>query len=255
MKVLITNDDGIDRVGIRVLASVAADLGLDVVVAAPDRERSGASASLSAIEDGGRLRMRATDLTELPGVTAFAVDASPALIAFVACDGAFGSPPDLVFSGINHGPNTGHAILHSGTVGAAFTAAAHGATTLAVSVDAAEPRDWDCAAEVARVAAAWVVDKAQPGSVLNVNIPDLARADLKGLRRASLAPFGAVQARIGERDEESVAVTFDEIRAQEQDDSPPGSDAALIADGWATVTALRVPPIEAPDTDLDGLVL
>jgi 5'-nucleotidase len=111
MRTLVTNDDGIDSRGFGVLARLAVEAGL-VVVAAPHTERSGASASLTAPAEDGRLAVAGRRWAELPG----------------------GSAPDVVLSGINHGANTGHAILHSGTVGAA-----HGALALAVSVAAPAP--------------------------------------------------------------------------------------------------------------------
>src|SRR3989442_413374 len=126
MRALITNDDGVKSTGIRVLATVAVDAGLDVVVAAPGWDSSGASASLTAVEHGGRLKLQRRILDGLDGVTAFAVEAAPAFIVRAAMTGAFGDPPDIVLSGVNHGPNTGRAVLHSGTVGAALTASTFG---------------------------------------------------------------------------------------------------------------------------------
>ena len=104
MRALITNDDGISSEGLRVLAQAAVAAGLDVTVAAPDSERSGSGAAISALEPGGRLLVTEQALDGLDGVPAFAVRASPALIAFVATGGVFGPSPDVVLSGINHGP-------------------------------------------------------------------------------------------------------------------------------------------------------
>src|SRR5215469_4750340 len=123
MRALITNDDGIGSVGLRLLAEVAAGAGLEVTVAAPDTERSGSGTGLSALEPGGRLRLAEQALPGLDGIRAVAVQASPAFIVYAATGGAFGPVPDIVLSGINVGPNVGHAVLHSGTVGAALTAA------------------------------------------------------------------------------------------------------------------------------------
>src|ERR1700735_3834193 len=110
MRALITNDDGIDATGLRVLAQAAVAAGLDVTVAAPDSERSGSGTAVSGLEPGGRLLGGRRPLDGLDGVPAFAVGASPALIAFVATGGVFGPVPDLVLSGINHGPNAGLAV-------------------------------------------------------------------------------------------------------------------------------------------------
>ncbi len=254
MRALITNDDGVSSRGIAVLTRVALAAGLDVVVAAPNEERSGASAALSGLEDGGRLRSTRTVVEDLD-VDAFAVHASPALIAFVASRGAFGPRPDVVLSGINHGPNTGSAVLHSGTVGAALTAVTHGIPGLAVSLAGspdragadASGRSWDTAADVAARALGWFLGHLDPSRVINVNVPAVPPPELRGIRPARLATFGAVQAEIGDRDDEFVTVRFDEIHAETDDDS----DASLVARGWATVTAVRPPTAVDLDFDVD----
>ncbi|MBY6684002.1 5'/3'-nucleotidase SurE [Rhodococcus sp. BP-149] len=267
MRVLITNDDGIDSHGIAVLARVAVEAGHDVVVAAPHEERSGASASLSALQNRDQLVVSRASVADLD-VDAFAVQASPAMIAFVATRGAFGPRPDILLSGINHGPNTGSAVLHSGTVGAALTASTHGVPAMALSLagldtaSLAAPGDihdqidrevasgapsWDTAHLVARRALDWFVDHGAADWVLNVNIPPVAPSELRGIRPADLAAFGAVQAEIGDTDDEFVTVRFDAIHARDDDDS----DAGLVARGWATTTALRPP--SRVDVDLAGL--
>ncbi len=106
MRALITNDDGIDSAGLRVLAQVAVAAGLKVTVAAPDGERSGTSAAMSGLA-GGRLLVADRALDGLEDVPTVAVQASPAMIVFVGTDGAFGPPPDIVLAGINRGPNIG----------------------------------------------------------------------------------------------------------------------------------------------------
>jgi 5'-nucleotidase len=153
-----------------------------------------------------------------------------------------------VLSGVNHGPNTGHAVLHSGTVGAALTAATHGRRALAVSMAAAEPRHWETAGEVARRALGWLLAHGVEGTVLNVNVPDVPLDRLRGLRQARLAAFGAVQADVGETGEGHVTMTFSEIDAEHE----AGTDAALLVRGWATATALRA-PCESADVDLSML--
>lgn len=248
MRALITNDDGIGSPGLSTLASVAAEEGLDVVVAAPHEERSGASASLVATRSDGRLLLQRVDDRGLKGLTAFAVEASPAYITWAAVRGAFGDPPDVVLSGVNKGPNTGHAVLHSGTVGAALTASAHGLPAMAASVSAPDPTHWDTAAEVVRKALAWLLAHEPRRVVLNVNVPDVPLAELRGIASAPLASFGAVQADIAEVGEGFITLTFSEIDVSTE----PESDAALQTRGWATVTALAG-VCAAPDFRLDGL--
>src|SRR5919106_1774673 len=127
-RALVTNDDGIDSAGIGMLARAAADAGLEVTVAAPSWDSSGASASLTAVEEDGRflVESRTPDGAgedDHSDAEWYAVEAAPAFIVRAGVEGAFGEPPDVVLSGINLGQNTGAAVLHSGTVGAVLTAA------------------------------------------------------------------------------------------------------------------------------------
>lgn len=248
MRALITNDDGIDSRGIHTLTRVALSAGLEVTVAAPHAERSGSSAALSALGEGGRLLVERHELDGFDGVPALAVQASPAMIVFTAARGAFGEPPEIVLSGINHGPNTGRAILHSGTVGAALTAAAHDLPALAVSLATDRPTHWDTGAQVAAHALDWFLAKVHQPYVLNVNVPDIPPDRLRGLRAGGLAGFGAVQANIGERGQGFVAMTLEII-----DDAPePDTDVALLRQGYASATVLQA-PCESRAIDLSTL--
>ncbi|MCK0113420.1 5'/3'-nucleotidase SurE [Ornithinimicrobium sp. F0845] len=238
MRVLVTNDDGIDSPGLTVLANVAHAAGHDVLVAAPSHQYSGASASLIGHEVDGRLEL--TDGAPpglVEGVPAHGVRAAPALITFAAGYGAFGERPDLVLSGVNLGANTGHATLHSGTVGAALSAATQSIPALAVSIASADPAHWATAEEVCRVAFDWMVEHAPEGRVLNVNVPDVPMERLRGLRVARLAQFGAVQAAVKERGEGWVHMSYEEIDVEHE----PGTDAYLLEHGWATASLLRTP--------------
>ncbi|WDZ83621.1 5'/3'-nucleotidase SurE [Micromonospora cathayae] len=262
-RVLVTNDDGVYAPGIRWLARAAYDRGFEVVIAAPREEASGMSAALTAVTDEGRVVFEGTELAGLPGVPAYAVAASPGYIAVLAGLGVFGPPPDLVLSGINRGANAGHAILHSGTVGAALTAANSGARAMAVSLDVLSPaaasadsggaaiavldsvddeaRHWSTAADLAGRLLPWLRD-AEPGTVLNLNVPDLPPDRVAGLRRATLAPFGQVQMTVAESGQGFVRTSVEENGA----DRVPGSDLAWLADGYAAVTVVRGPG-ELPD--------
>lgn len=241
MRALITNDDGIDSPGLAALARVAVAAGMDTVVAAPARESSGASASLLGAEQDGRLLYEARGAPGLPdGVPSYAVRAAPALIGFLAAQHGFEGRPDVVLSGVNRGSNTGHAVIHSGTVGAAFSAATHGIRAVAVSLASARPEHWDTARAVAAHVLPWVL-AAEPGRVLNVNVPDVPLAVLRGVVRAPLASFGAVQARVHAIEQGSLMVTYAEIDPARD----AASDAGLLADGWATLTLLEAPAFVA----------
>jgi 5'-nucleotidase len=250
-RVLVTNDDGIDSPGLYRLAATALDAGLEVVVAAPHREASGSSASITIQEHDGRIQIVERELPDLGGLPAYAVAAPPALITLIATRGAFGPPPELVLSGINRGANTGRAILHSGTVGATLTAAANGRPAMAVSLDVglhpAGPPHWESAARFVRDLLPVLCRTSDP-IVLNLNAPDLPAEQVAGLRCARLASFGVVQTRVEVGNGYVRMAVADETAERE-----PGTDAAGLADGYATVTAIT-PVFEAPSVDLDGLV-
>jgi 5'-nucleotidase len=254
LRALITNDDGIESTGLYTLALVAQQAGLEVVVAAPLRDCSGASSSIMAVEDDGHFVVEPRRLPELPGVEAYGVGAVPAFIALTGVRGAFGPPPDIVLSGVNKGFNTGHAILHSGTVGAALTASTHSVRAMAVSMGFGTDYHWETAASVAGRALSWLVHEAVGGMVLNVNVPNVALSELAGFSPARLASFGAVQFNVSERGEGYVKMSLSEINAELE----PGTDAALLADGWATYTLLsavcEATEVEPPDLSDLGVV-
>lgn len=264
MRVLVTNDDGIAAPGLLALARAAADAGHQVVVAAPDAERSGASAALTAVEDEGRIVVARHTLDGLD--EAYAVGGSPAFIAWLAAGGAFGNPPDAVLSGVNRGANAGRAVLHSGTVGAALTAAAAGTPGVAVSLDVLTAAVASAGSGGAAVRAIDRVDDAArhwataarvgvglltalvPGVVFNVNTPDVPYDRLRGVRRAGLSRFGQVQMTVVEAGEGFVRTTVEATG----DRPDPGTDLAVLADGYASVTALRG-LAELSDVELPGV--
>ena len=251
MRALITNDDGVDSRGIRTLAALAVEAGLETTVAAPGWDSSGAAASLTAVERDGRFLLDRRTFEDLADVEVFAVEAAPAFIVRAAVTGAFGKAPDLVLSGINRGPNTGHAVLHSGTVGAALTASTFGLPAMAVSIDAStDDVEWETGAAVARVALRWLLGT-DDRLVLNVNAPNIPLAELRGLRRTGLAAFGAVQTVVTEAGEGYVKLAYEGIDAELE----PGTDAAALAGGMASFTALRAVCEECVDGMPDELDL
>ncbi|MDP8988148.1 MAG: 5'/3'-nucleotidase SurE [Actinomycetota bacterium] len=239
MHVLVTNDDGIGSPGLTALARAVVDAGHDVLVAAPDNDLSGSSAAIGGMHADESIDVEPSDLPGLAGVPAFAVAAPPALIVIAARLGAFGPAPDLVVSGINPGPNTGRSVLHSGTVGAALTAANLGISGLAVSVDVGQPLRWRTAAVLAGAALEWLAGQPD-GTVLNLNVPDRSLDEVRGLRWAPLAQFGTVRAALVESPGGNLQMELSgDDDAEGADGIAPDSDTSLVRAGFATLTVLE----------------
>lgn len=208
-RILVTNDDGIDCVGMHVLARAMRDHG-DVVVAAPDREHSGASAALGALHvmhpEVRRVSIEGVD-------ESWSVTGPPGLCVMFARLGVFGPRFDLVVAGINPGANVGRSIYHSGTVGAAVTARNGGMSGVAVSQavtgfgvegqgwdEMIADQRWDTAAAVATaVVGALLAALPEDPVVVNVNVPNLALEEIRGWRYGTiglLPPRAIAEARL-----------------------------------------------------------
>ena len=158
VRILVTNDDGVEAPGLRALAQALVADGHDVVVVAPDGERSGAGAAIGWLHRSGPISHQDVDWPDLPGVAVHALGTQPAATVYAAGFGAFGPPPELVASGVNRGLNTGHLVLHSGTVGAALTAAVLGLPAVAVSLAWGEEEHWATAARLAAASVPSLID-------------------------------------------------------------------------------------------------
>ena len=262
MRLLVTNDDGIDAEGLHVLARHLARAGHEVIVAAPASDASGSGAALGVFHSDSHIDVKRMDIPDCDA-PAWAVAGPPGLCVLAARLGAFGDPPEIVVSGINRGPNAGRAILHSGTVGAALTASTHGCRAMAVSIDVGEPMYWSTAVEVAGRVLPWLLE-ADAGVVLNLNVPALSRPELMGLRWARLAAFGAVRAAIGEVEADGRLQI--ELRATNET-LPDDTDTALCEAGFAALTSIvgiaeswppdepsqEVAPHQVPGAPLDQL--
>lgn len=236
MRVLVTNDDGVDAPGIAALAAAVADHDHDTIVVAPLDERSGASSAIGTLAEATTLRRERRSLAGLGHVEVHGLEAAPALCVIAARLGAFGEIPDVVVSGINPGLNTGRSILHSGTVGAALTAANHGLSGLAVSQAGSSPEHWATAAALAMDALDWLAS-APLRTVINLNVPDLPLDRVKGICWARPAPIGEWHAVVS--DAADGYVSFGLRRTDVE--LPADSDTALVAAGYAAVTLLTPP--------------
>lgn len=248
MTVVLTNDDGIDSPGLHALAAMLRSLDRDCVVVAPVYDMSGSSAAIGRIEVDVPTSVRRVSLPPPAlGIPAYCVDGPPGLAALLAARGGIDEiEPQFIVSGINAGTNTGHAILHSGTVGAAFTAASFGVSGLAVSLAAANPMPWDTVFEPLAAAIDLLV-AAPSATVLNLNVPArLATEPFEGLRWATLDRFGTFRVAVAERRESVVQLEY-RATGSELD---PESDTALVDQGHATITAIdavrAVPRHEIP---------
>jgi 5'-nucleotidase len=235
MRILVTNDDGVDSPGIPALAAELVADGHDVLVVAPSDDRSGAGASIGRMMNVGPPPVERHAWDELPDLPVYSVDAPPAMAVFATALGAFGDLPDLICSGINPGNNTGHLVLHSGTVGATLTGAGYGIPGVAISIDWSIEGEyhWDVAARIAASAVEWAAKPDGEARVLNVNAPNLPLAEIKGVREAELAPAGEVWVA-------SADVSQGDLRIEisGRADPAPGTDVALVRDGYVSVTPL-----------------
>jgi 5'/3'-nucleotidase len=248
-RLLVTNDDGIDSVGLHVLARALVPLG-DVVVAAPDSEYSGASAALGALHLLQPEVRRAT----VAGVPeAWTVNGPPGLCVMFARLGVFGAI-DLVVAGINPGANVGRAIYHSGTVGAAVTARNGGMSGVAVSQAVTQygvegqgwdemiaGQRWDTAARVgAEVVAAVLASPPDEPVVVNVNVPNVAFDEIAGWRQtevAMLPPRTVASGRLHPIEGRDGAFSVEMVWG-EPIELPPDTDSGAIERGVVTVSFL-----------------
>jgi 5'-nucleotidase len=253
MRVLLTNDDGVEAEGLRVLARAVRDEGHEVLIAAPLGDVSGSGTSLGTFVNGEVIRTGVAVLDGLDDVETHWVDAPPSLAVLAACLGRFGPPPDIVVSGINPGWNTGRFILFSSTVGAALTASMAGRPALAVSCGDLPHTRFDSAAVVARSALRWLIEHGEERTVLNVNVPDLDVSAISGVRFAPLGPVSTVGLSL---DPVGGGLRFGRFPDLERAADPrfAETDAGLVTAGYVTVTGMRGGARELPPGRLGGVV-
>lgn len=183
MKILISNDDGINAAGLWALATHVADTA-PVAVVAPDREQSATGTAITLRQP---LRVRRAD-SPLNGLECFAVEGMPGDAVILALENLIARPVDMVISGINNGPNMGDDVLISGTVGAALQGYLRNLPALAISSAGVDSANLDVPARLAAVIAADVRDgKLPPDIFLNVNVPDVPLEKVAGIELTVLA--------------------------------------------------------------------
>jgi 5'-nucleotidase len=178
MKLLISNDDGVFAMGIRALADNLADAGHQVVVVCPDRERSATGHGLTLHDP---IRAEQVEGVFHPQIQAWACSGTPSDCVKLALGAILDSPPDMVLSGINQGANLGTDVLYSGTVSAAMEGVIEGIPAIALSLTSFTSRNFQTAAQFARQLLDTI--KVQPlpePMLLNINIPPVEAADIKG---------------------------------------------------------------------------
>ena len=178
MKILITNDDGIASAELWALAKELKDIA-DVVVVTPDREQSATGTAVTL-----RQPLRVQKVIPLvPGVEAYSVEGTGSDSVILALGKLISGGVDLVVSGINQGLNLGDDVLISGTVGAALQGYLRGIPAIAVSIATASSPHLNNAARLTALLAQKINNRALPPDVfLNINLPDLPLADIKGIK-------------------------------------------------------------------------
>lgn len=229
MKILISNDDGYLAPGINALAEALSQIA-DIVVVAPDSNRSGASNSLS-LDRPLSMQQAANGF--------YFVNGTPTDCVHIALTGLLTEPPDLVVSGINHGPNMGDDTLYSGTVAAATEGYLFGIPAIAFSQGSYGWTHIDAAARAARDVVQRYADALQKPYLLNVNIPNL--------------PYDAlgqpVATRLGRRHQAEPVIKALDPRGREIywigppgacKDAGEGTDFHAVAQGRISMTPLQI---------------
>ncbi len=194
-------------------------------------------------------------MPDAPGLTAFAVEGPPGRCVLAAVLGGFGSPPELVLSGINPGANVGKFLqLHSGTLGAALTASGMGVNAMAVSIDTSLPTHWSTAAEVAALLVDHLAD-CERRTTLNLNVPDAPLGRIKGLRTAAAGSRSAQRMVLaGAAPGVQTIDVVDIVRHPDRPARPGDTDSGLLKDGYAVITRVVPPADSMLDRIPDGII-
>ncbi|GGI80573.1 5'/3'-nucleotidase SurE [Legionella impletisoli] len=230
MKILISNDDGVLAPGLRILSHELALIG-EVAVMAPDRNRSGASNSLTLSRP---LRVRKMENGD------FSVEGTPTDCVHLALTGFFDFVPDIVVSGINEGANLGDDILYSGTVAAAMEGRYLGFPAIAISMVGEVIKHYETGAMIAKQLVKKLQSERLPSqTILNVNVPDLPIEQLKGIEVTRLGSRHSAEPVIKENDPRGRPMYWIGPPGKEAD-SGPGTDFFAVSHGAVSVTPLHL---------------
>ena len=232
MKILLSNDDGYRAEGIRHLADALRGAA-QLTIVAPELNRSGAGHSLT-LESPLRVYQVEPDV--------YYVNGTPTDCVHLAISGLFDFELDMVVSGINDGANLGDDVLYSGTVAAAIEGRFLGLPTIAVSLctEADSPRHFATAGRVARLLVDHLVrSPLEASTILNVNVPDRAYEELRGLRATRLGNRHRSEAVVRMQDPKGKPVYWVGPAGAGQD-AGAGTDFDAIANGFVSVTPLQI---------------
>lgn len=230
MKILVSNDDGVYAPGIAVLADALRNIS-KVDVVAPDRNRSGASNSLT-LHNPLRLKRLANGFLSIEG--------TPTDCVHLALTGLLDSQPDLVVAGINAGANLGDDVLYSGTVAAATEGRFLGYPSIAISLAGTELIHYDAAAIVIRQLVKRIHKISLPSqTILNINVPDVPYSEIQGVEVTRLGTRHCAEPTVKETDPRGKTIYWVGPPGAQQD-AGPGSDFYAIAQNKVSVTPLKV---------------
>ncbi|MFT2112233.1 5'/3'-nucleotidase SurE [Marinomonas sp. 2405UD68-3] len=228
MRVLIANDDGIDAVGIQTLYRVIKE-SYECVLIAPDRNRSGASNSLTLSRPLQPKEIRRNE---------YSVDGTPSDCVNLALSGVIDGQFDVVVSGINHGPNLGDDVIYSGTVAAAMEARHLGRSSIAISLDGKV--HFETAAQVLlQLLSDSHTLNLHPGILLNVNVPNLPYDQLRGVQVTRLGYRKCAQPATPAQHPKGIP-SFWIGALSEAHDNAVGTDFWAVENAYVSVTPIHV---------------
>jgi 5'-nucleotidase len=230
MRILVSNDDGVFAPGIKILAHELAQVA-EVDVVAPDRNRSGASNSLTLTHP---FRVKQLDNGH------YSVEGTPTDCVHLALTGFLDPVPDMVISGINDSANLGDDVLYSGTVAAAMEGRYLGLPALAISMVGSNIKHYETAAIIARQLASRLQHaRLAAQTILNINVPDRPLAEIKGMQVTRLGSRHNSESIMKQQDPRGQTIYWIGPPGIEAD-AGPGTDFYAVKAGYVSITPLQL---------------